>query len=288
VKPLPPLVVIPPEQPATGRGIPGIPIAAGGILLVSLAIVGLVFIDTGGGKPTEAQPSTHQQDTPANARATDTATAARPADTQTPGSAQPTETPANASPSATTGTSASATTATGASPTTGNAATPTSATGGTPVPTATSASAPTPTNTTAAAPTPTNTSVPAVLSGNRTTTFNVSANPGNHPCQLGTMEVNFLIQRAGPPQDGTPIEITVTIPGAATLHGSTVFGPGFNSQGGSATAAGSGTYCTFTTSYSMSFTISGGSISGTLVIGGDHALPGGEAITFTFSGGAPH
>jgi hypothetical protein len=100
--------------------------------------------------------------------------------------------------------------------------------------------------------------------------------------------VNFFIQRAGPPQDGTPITITVTIPGAGTLTGNTVYGPGFNSQGGTASASGTGQYCGFTTSYEMTFTITPSGVSGTLVIGGDHALPGGQPISFNFSGGGPH
>lgn len=228
--------------------------------------------------PTDTRPSGTSGETPVASGSPTTGTGGSPT-TGTGGSP-------------TTGAGNSPTTGTGISPTTGTGESPTTGTGDivTPSPTSTSAVVvtPPPTATSAAVATPTNTSLPVVLSGNRTTTFVVSVNPGNHPCALGTREVNFLIQRAGPPENGTPITITVTIAGTATLSGNTTFGPGFNSQGGAASANGTGQYCGFTTSFEMTFTISPSGISGTLVIGGNGSLPGGQPITFNFSGGSPH
>jgi hypothetical protein len=105
---------------------------------------------------------------------------------------------------------------------------------------------------------------------------------------MGTVEVNFFITRAGPPEPGTPITLTVSGPGLPTMTGNKVFGDGFDSNGGSATVSGTGTYCGFTTTYVMTLNITPAGVSGTLTIGGDGALPGGQAITFSFSGGSPH
>ena len=132
------------------------------------------------------------------------------------------------------------------------------------------------------------TAAPPVLSGNRTVATAVASNPGGHPCALGSpLVLNFFITRAGPPEPGTPVTIAVSGAGLPSMGGSTVIGPSFGSQGGSASASGSGAYCGFTTTYRIDFTISPGSVSGTITIGGDGALPGGQAIVFSFSGGGP-
>jgi len=273
--------------------LPLLPALIATVLIVVIAVVAVV-IAVSGGSPTEpvtagetVSPGTGAESPPSGGGTTTGGQAGQspsPGAAVSPSPADPAGSTENPTPTAT-----PTPTPTGTTP--GNAASPTSGIAVTPTPTAGVVVTPTPTSGVAITPTPTatNTSPPAVLSGNRTVTFQVSANPGNHPCGVGpTMEVNFFITRAGPPEDGVPITITVTIPGFATLNGNTVFGPGFNSQGGSATAAGSGTYCGFTTSFSMSFTISPGGVSGTLVIGGDGTLPGGQPITFNFSGGGPH
>jgi hypothetical protein len=126
-----------------------------------------------------------------------------------------------------------------------------------------------------------------VLSGTRTLTFAVQSNPAGHPCVVGpTLPVNFLIQRDRSVEPN-PVTITVTAGGLPVLTGSTVIGSSFGSEGGKVVVSGTGSYCQRTTSFDMSITISPTSVSGTLVIGGDGALPSGQPIIFSYTGGAP-
>lgn len=280
-----PLIV--PLQSSDGGG--GIPrwLLAGGLIVVLLVGGGataFALFGDGGSSPAPEQPGQPVANDGGNVRPTDTP---KPTPTKTDsGGAQP-----SPSESPTTGGQPSPST----SPATGGGATVTTTTGTGPSPTTPTdggggnVSTPTPTNTPVTpSPTPVTPSAP-VLSGNRTVTFTVTENPANHPCKLDTREVNFLIVRpAGTPQNGDPIDITVTIPGGGTLTAHTVYGPGFNNQGGTASASGTGQCNGFPTSYEMTFTISPSGVSGTLVVGGDHSLPSGEAIKFSFSGGGPH
>jgi hypothetical protein len=100
------------------------------------------------------------------------------------------------------------------------------------------------------------------------------------------MELNFFITRDRSIEPN-PVSIRVTGPGLPTMNGSTVIGPNFDSNGGTASATGTGQYCGFNTSYEISFTISPSGVSGTLTIGGD-GLPGGKPLVLSFTGGPPH
>jgi hypothetical protein len=122
-----------------------------------------------------------------------------------------------------------------------------------------------------------------VLSRPRTVSVSVQSNEGNHPCVVGpTLTLDILITRdTSIEPNPVAIHITGSLP---AMNGSTVIGPTFGSNGGSASASGTGGYCGFTTSYSTSFTITPSAISGTITIGGDGSLPGGKPLVLSFSG----
>ncbi len=135
-------------------------------------------------------------------------------------------------------------------------------------------------------PPPTPTPVP-VLSGFRSTNFGVLSNPAAHPCVVGpALELRFFITRDRSVEPN-PVAITVSGPGIPTMTAATVIGPAFDSQGGTASASGTGVYCNYSTSWKLEFTISPQSVSGTLTVGGE-GLPTGLPIVFSFSGGSPH
>jgi hypothetical protein len=128
---------------------------------------------------------------------------------------------------------------------------------------------------------------PVVLSGNRSVHTQVQKNDGDHPNDIpADITLNFFITRDRSVMPNA-VHITVSGGGLPTMTGNTVIGPTFDSPGGTASASGGGMYRGFSTSYAIGFTIGASAVSGTITIGGDGGLPGGQPLILSFAGGPP-
>jgi hypothetical protein len=118
----------------------------------------------------------------------------------------------------------------------------------------------------------------------RTVQTSVKSNAGNHPCPIATtLNLDILITR-NTAIEPNPVTIRVTGAPLPEMNGTTVIGPAFGPAGGTVTVNGTGGYCNFPTSYSMTFTITPTTITGTITIGGNGSLPTGQPLVLDFSG----
>jgi hypothetical protein len=105
-------------------------------------------------------------------------------------------------------------------------------------------------------------------SGTGAASVSIFTNPGNHPSLIPpTLELTWNI-------DGSTITIT-GIPGVGELTG-TLADTGFFF------AIGDGTYAGYSTTFRIDGIITPDGISGTINIGSDGGLPGGDAIVYEF------